>query len=163
MKYTILSVNTDVSVVKLHKRTKIITDTMIQSKVGIITYRLLYYNRPQLYKRFKTCTDSYRKRTIYTNTETIISNLDIFFIDTNYTPINLKEDLIRIIIGAEPINSDAKMLIGSSVYNNSDNTTILDIVIIIIVMIITSFIISWFLFIRNYNNNIISMFCKHKQ
>lgn len=152
---SILSAKTGVSHALTSKGKVIISDTLIQSKVGIVTYRLLYYTSPNLYEQFCTCSDLYWKETVRNSHNTTVTDMNTWFLDTTYTPLNLKEDIIRVLIGEEPINQDAKLLIGSSKYYQSLNMTGWDWCITIFIMVIFSISVAWLIFARDCSGNLI--------
>ena len=121
----------------------IVSDSMIQSYVGNATYRLLYFNAPSLYTKFYDCTSTLWKNTCRTGIGSTVCDLPVYFIDTDYTPKQLKEDIIRIILKQEPHNEYAKKLIGSSVYDPILNMTGWDWLIMIFIVIIVSISVSW--------------------
>lgn len=126
-----------------------VTDTSIQNLVGVATYRLLYLASPGLYIKFYPCI---KNNPLFKNTT--ISKAEDFnslFIDSNYGPIDLKLDLVRICAGMQPINPLASNLVGSSQANQSLNMSGWDWLIIIFVIMIVSIAFFWFLFGRDRN------------
>ncbi len=124
-----------------------VTDTAIQNLVGIATYRLLYLATPDLYTKFYSCTaeyPNYKNKTIST-----VADFQYLFIDSNYTPQDLKLDLVRICSGLEPINPEVAKLVGSSTSNPSLNISGWDWLILIFLMVIIAISLSWLIFDRD--------------
>lgn len=153
MDYESLSINAHNSIVKFKEKTILVSDTTIQSKVGNATYRLLYFNCPSLYAKFYSCNKNKWKESCRIGTGTSVNDFPTWFIDNDYTPKKLKEDIIRIIIGLEPLNDDVKSLFGSSVYDESENICGFDWIIFIFIVIIISMSITWFVLIKYHGGN----------
>jgi hypothetical protein len=160
MSYEIISLKPHTSIVLIDGKKKIISDTMIQREVGNATYRLLYFGCRGLYARFNSCTESAWKDTIRRGTGCNINDLPTWFLSDYYSKRNLKEDIIRIMIGKPPLNEDAKRLFGSSIYIENENNNGFDWIIVIFIVIITSMAVVWFMLIIYYNTNLRLDICK---
>lgn len=135
------------SVIETPKGTVTISDSKIQAYIGNATYRLLYFNSPSLYTEFYDCRRTLWKTTCRTGIGTSVNDLPTWFIDTDYTPKQLKEDIILIISDREPVNECAKRLKGSSLYDPLLNMTGWDWLIMIFIVITVSVCVSWLCFI----------------
>ena len=132
---------------------KIICDRQIQKLVGNVTYKLLYFNNPSLYKKFYDCTLSSWKTTMRSGLGTMaVVNMQTIFLDTDYTCYDLKKDLIRIILEESPSNQSAKDLVGSSIHDPALNMSGWDSMILIFIFIIISICISWYFLVSCRND-----------
>lgn len=132
-------------------------DTQIADLVGLRTYTMLWEKFPYLYDRLVECETKYiqsAKNEGFFSTQTSFMTL---FIDTDYTPENLKDDLKLLYIGAEPRNPEAKNLVNSSTRTTSYmQTSLNNFGIIICIIIFWSVVAMIFIYIirrtKFYNN-----------
>ena len=92
----------------------LVSDTTITKLIGLDTYVMLHMHSPDLYKEMTECSYIERKYSEQRGQFPGVTDFKDFFLDSDYTPINLKEDLIRMCVGEEPHNPDARKFVNSS-------------------------------------------------
>lgn len=94
-------------------------DCSIASLVGIKTYCRLWYSFPHLYEKLEECDvlSIEKEREKGVNPE--ITDFNTFFVDSDYTPLDLKKDLCLMAKGQNPSNCIARSLLNTSLIKTS--------------------------------------------
>ena len=116
-----IHVNSGASSIWLNPKKRIVvSDYQIIQMIGVNTYVMLYLHSKHLYREIPECSQLERRKASRSGQKPGMTDFLDLFIDGTYTSKNLKEDLVRIIVGEKPKNV---RILGF--VNSSNNPTIL--------------------------------------
>jgi hypothetical protein len=129
-----------------------ISDIQLLDFIGLRTYLMLWNYSPDLYLEIPEC-DNYSESLKKSDVASNVTDFKALFIDSNYTPKKLKQDLKMIYIKLKPTNTFAYRFVKSSPVPHGISMDGLSwfIFIIIIVMFWVSIIINFYYIVRYTN------------